>query len=221
MKIFFKKVLRKIKKLILLCPNAVIKYFRTSRAKKTFSKYNHPYKLNIGCGRIKFDSWINIDMSDEWGKDIVDVVWDATQPFPIPDASCEYIYNEHFIEHLTIPQALSFLKECHRLLKQDGVLRIATPSLETTVIKYLNDWRDQDWLTWDGSEYIKTRAEMLNTMFREWGHQWLYDDEELCRRLQEAGFSNLKKVEIWKSEYAELENRETRKDSTLIYEIIK
>ena len=64
-------------------------------------------------------------------------------------------------------------------------------------------------------------SQMLNIFFREWGNQWLYDDEELCRRLQEAGLVNINKVEIEKSEYPELQNRETRKDSTLIYEIIK
>ncbi len=207
--------------MLLFCPNAIIKYSRVSRAKKNLSHFNSPYKLNIGCGRIKFDGWVNIDMSDEWGKDIVDVVWDATQPFPIPDSSCAFIYNEHFIEHLTVLQGLAFLRECHRLLKSGGVLRIATPSLSTTVDKYQNDWRDQDWLSWPGTGHIKTRAEMLNISFREWGHQWLYDDEELCRRLQEAGFVNINKVEIEKSEYPELQNRETRKDSTLIYEIIK
>lgn len=59
---------------------------------------------------------------------------------------------------------------------------------------------------------------MLNIAFRWWGHQWLYDQEELHSRLWEAGFSIIRDVEWVNSDIPELRNLETRKDSLLICE---
>ena len=78
--------------------------------------------------------------------------------------------------------------------------------------------RDQDWLTWPSSQFIRTRAEMLNIAFRWWGHQWLYDHEELDRRLREAGWEELAPVEWGQSRHPALRERETRVDSLLIFE---
>ncbi|WP_271251635.1 class I SAM-dependent methyltransferase [Pseudanabaena sp. Chao 1811] len=187
---------------------------------KTLSNHKSPYKLHIGCGSIRLDDWINIDKEQ---SQVVDIIWDTSYGLPFLESnSCSLIYNEHFLEHLSIEQAIFFLKECHRILKSNGVLRIAMPSLEYTVDKYQSEnWRDQDWLKWEGHEFIKTRAEMINISFRWWGHQWMYDREELHRRIKEAGFRIIKDVEWGVSEVTELNNLETRKDSKLICEAIK
>mgnify|MGYP003793632747 CR=1 FL=1 len=98
-------------------------------------------------------------------------------------------------------------------------MRVAMPSLDDLIKKsYEGNWREQDWLTWPKYQHIKTRAEMLNISFREWGHQWLYDREELHRRLQEAGFTKIKDVEWGVSDWPELCGLETRLDSGLICE---
>jgi predicted SAM-dependent methyltransferase len=188
---------------------------------KNLCNFKVPYKLHIGCGSIRLDDWINIDIDKN--NPIVDVVWDASCGLPfLENNSCFLIYNEHFLEHLSIEQAGIFLKECYRVLEFNGILRIAMPSLEYTVNKYQSEnWRDQDWLTWKGNEFIQTRAEMINIAFRWWGHQWLYDREELHRRLKEAGFTIIRDVEWGYSKIPELSNLETRKDSKLICEATK
>ncbi|MEH2045642.1 glycosyltransferase [Nostoc sp.] len=181
------------------------------------STFDKPYKLNIGCGHIKFDNWINIDIDKD--KKAVDLVCNAAQKLPFDDDSCALIYNEHFLEHLTVEEAIFFLRECYRVLQPGGILRIAMPSLEYVVQKYNSEeWQNQEWLNWPEFKFIKTRAEMLNISFRWWGHQWLYDREELNRRLFETGYTNIKDVAWGLSEIPELRNRETRADSLLIYE---
>jgi predicted SAM-dependent methyltransferase len=52
---------------------------------------------------------------------------------PLPDASCDAVYNAAVLEHLTPAQAERFLRECHRLLKSGGVLRVGVPDLEQIV----------------------------------------------------------------------------------------
>ena len=194
---------------------------KVQSVKKLITKYPSSYKLHIGCGSVRLEGWINID-NNKQGQ-VVDIVWDIFDGLPfLENSSCSLIYNEHFLEHLSIEQAVFFLKECYRILKPNGVLRIAMPSLEYTVDKYQSEnWQDQDWLKWEGHEFIKTRAEMINISFRWWGHQWLYDREELHRRLKEAGFTIIKDVEWGTSEVPELNNLETRQDSKLICEAIK
>ncbi len=67
------------------------------------------------------------------------------------------------------------------------------PDLTECVRQYWeDDWRDQPWMKQHGYEWIRTRAELLNICFREWEHCWLYDREELHRRLHEAGFATVR-----------------------------
>jgi predicted SAM-dependent methyltransferase len=96
------------------------------------------------------------------------------------------------------------------------------PSLYVLVEKSANGtWRDQAWLQHPDHQHISTRAEMLNISFYQWGHKWLYDREELHRRLREAGFNEIEDMEWGQSKNGELQNREWRKDSLLICEAWK
>jgi predicted SAM-dependent methyltransferase len=195
--------------------------YRRIVAKRKLLQFSHPYRLNIGCGKIRFDGWVNIDIVGN--SDVVDIYWNAVDKFDFLDAeSCYFIYCEHFLEHLTVEQGIQFLSECYRMLQPGGILRIAMPSLEYIVEKYCSEnWQKQDWLTWPEYQFIKTRAEMINIAFRWWGHQWLYDREELHRRLNEVGFTKLTDVEWGNSKVPGLSNRETRLDSILICEAQK
>ena len=191
----------------------------THRALKYICSQNPPYRLHLGCGNIRLDNWINIDINK---TKAVDFTWDITERLPFCDNSCELIYNEHVLEHLAIAEGTSFLRECHRVLQKDGILRIAMPSLEDLIKSYNNKiWNDADWLSWPQYQFIKTKAEMLNIAFRWWGHQWLYDGQELIRRLKDVGFQIIQKVEWGKSNILALQNLESRKDSKLICEAFK
>lgn len=176
-------------------------------------------KLNIGCGDIYFDGWINIDLDSAKA----DLKIDVRNRLPYDDNSVDFIYCEHFIEHLTVEEGITVLKDFHRVLKVGGILRIATPDLDYVLFRYFFMWKSQLWLKKYGYEWIKTKAEMINISFRDWGHKYLYNYEELKRRLIESEFKsqNIKKQKICKSRYADLTNRETRKDSKLILEALK
>lgn len=112
-----------------------------------------------------------------------------------------------------------------KILKPNGVLRIAMPDLEMSVKDYMNKnslTENKGFLKKYGLDFIKTNAEALNIAFRWWGHQWLYDWEELERRLKEAGCVKIKKCKLNESEHPELRNLETRGEaSSLIAEVVK
>lgn len=178
-----------------------------------------PFKVNVGCGQVPFDGWVNLDL-DPGTK--ADFLWDVTNGLPFEEGTCAFIYSEHFLEHLPVQQGARFLGECHRSLGNGGVLRIGMPSLQEIVRQYHeNDWSTQPWLAKYGYAWIKNRAEFININFREWGHQWLYDEEELRRRLGEAGFHHIINSTLGESQHPELRNRETRNETLLICEATK
>jgi predicted SAM-dependent methyltransferase len=192
---------------------------RHTNAKAFLSHAGPPLNANIGCGQEPFQGWLNLDL-DPGTK--ADFLWDVTDGLPFDNDSCAFMYSEHFLEHLPIQDGVRFLAECYRSLQRGGVLRIAMPSLQEIVRQYYeNDWANQPWLEKYGYAWIKTRAECINISFREWGHQWLYDAEELDRRLKEAGFTRIENVKWGDSKYLELRNRETREETLLIFEATK
>ena len=186
---------------------------------KQLSGYRLPYQLHLGCGAVNFAGWINIDADR---ASAADIIWDLAKGIPVPDSSCALIYSEHMLEHLTVEQGRQFLSECQRALQTGGTLRIAMPSLDVLLEKsHCGNWREQDWLGWPEYQFVQTRAEMMNMFFRAWGHQWIYDAEELQRRLREAGFKKITEAQWGRSQITTLNNRETRKDSLLICEARK
>jgi predicted SAM-dependent methyltransferase len=175
--------------------------------------------VNVGCGGEPFAGWINLDLDPE---SRADVVWDINDGLPFPDSSCAFIYNEHFLEHIPVAEGVRFLTECRRCLHGGGVLRVAMPSLHEIVHLYNeNEWAQEPWIEKHGFTWMKTRAEYINICFREWGHQWLYDAEELRRRLLEAGFTRIEDAAWGESKHPELRSRETRKETLLICEAAK
>ena len=175
-----------------------------------------PLYLNIGCGQVKLTGFVNIDR--EPGGDIQ---CDVTQGLPYADATVDGIYSEHFIEHLSQTDILGFLRECRRVLKPGGRVRIATPDLEKIVSYYTNkNWR-QPWLEKYGYQWVSNRAEYLNLALREWGHAWVVDEEELSRLAKWAGLERPQRVSINESTDPHLAWLETRPESTLIMEYFR
>ncbi|MEJ2344682.1 MAG: methyltransferase domain-containing protein [Gammaproteobacteria bacterium] len=170
--------------------------------------------LHLGCGRVRLNGWLNVDLE----APDADLHWDLRVPLPLPAASAQRIFNEHFLEHLDLDAGLAFLRECRRLVAPGGVLRIAMPDLDFVLERFHDDWRDQDWLHWPEYQHVDTRVRMLNMAMHEWGHQYLYNRDELARRLRECGFGNVVFCRNGESEHPELRNLETREDSMLIAE---
>lgn len=181
-------------------------------------------KLHIGCGTNYFEDWTNIDNNSDNNIQRLDLNWDLRNPLPYDDDSVDFIFNEHFLEHLSVQEGLIALMGFRRILKPGGVLRVAMPDLADVVKLYNNDnWKAEnaEFFAKFGLDFIQTKAELINISFRAWGHQWLYDWEELNRRLKEAGFTNIKPESFRESEYIELKGLETRNESILIAEATK
>jgi predicted SAM-dependent methyltransferase len=127
------------------------------------------------------------------------VFLDATRAFPIPDGAFDYVYSEHMIEHVSWEQGAHMLRECARILKRGGKIRLVTPDLRAILSLYSqdNDLIQQRYIQWATDRFIPwapcpKASFVVNNLFRDWGHQFLYDAELLTMAMREAGFEDIK-----------------------------
>ena len=159
-------------------------------------------KLHLGSGTVRHEGWLNVDLD----APSADLHLDLTQPLPFDSGSVEFIVNEHFIEHVARTDALGLLKECHRVLCADGVLRLSTPNLKFLTVCYLSRKLDE----WEGLWMPANPCLMMNEGMRSWGHQFMYDADELRALLLESGFADVRFVGWRESAVPELANLEAR-----------
>jgi predicted SAM-dependent methyltransferase len=160
-------------------------------------------RLHLGCGGNLLPGWANVDFN---GNAHV-LEHDLTRTLPLAAKSIEFIYTEHFIEHVTREQAVSFLSDCFRVLKPGGTIRISTPNLRRLIDDYLTG-PQPEWNMWDWAP--KTSCQMINAGMRLWGHVFIYDSDEMNLVLTEAGFREMNRVAWGESKYPELRGLETR-----------
>jgi predicted SAM-dependent methyltransferase len=157
-------------------------------------------KLHLGCGPHHLDGWLNVDNTAYPG---VDRLLDVTAGLPFEGVSL--IFAEHFIEHLDYRAAGALLRECRRVLRDDGVLRLTTPNL--------------DWVWASHYKPVLTADEELlacfaiNRAFRGWGHQFLYNFATLRDTLLEAGFGDVSRQEYGQSGHTELQRLESHEQN--------
>lgn len=83
-------------------------------------------KLHLGCGPNIKDGYINVDaFVDAPGVKKYDIF-----DLPLEDNSVDEILAEHLIEHIKFKDEEKFWKECFRVLKKGGKLRVETPDME-------------------------------------------------------------------------------------------
>lgn len=197
------------------------KRLKIPKVKSLFGGKKGPIKLNIGCGTDYKESWVNIDNNSDNNIEKLDLNWDLRNPLPFSDNSVDFIFNEHFFEHLDVEEGQRAMKDLMRVLRPGGVMRIAMPDLEWVVQNYISLPIDKDPTLKKFGLDIKTKAERLNASFRWWGHKWLYDWEELERRLGEAGCTKIRRCKHGESDRPELQGLEIRSESLLIAEVEK
>ncbi|NGZ08122.1 MAG: methyltransferase domain-containing protein [Nitrospira sp. LK70] len=90
--------------------------------------------LNLGCGGRYRADWVNVNFPST-GPGVIAA--NLIEGIPFPDASFDVVYHSHLLEHIPKPLAWGFLKECHRVLKPGGIIRVVVPDLEAMTRSYL------------------------------------------------------------------------------------
>ena len=95
--------------------------------------------LNVGCGSKFHKAWTNVDMvaSSPYVE-----TYNILRGLPYPENYFDVVYHSQVLEHIPKEKAFDFLKECYRVLKPGGILRVVCPDLENICKEYLRHLND-------------------------------------------------------------------------------
>jgi len=135
-----------------------VKYFRVVRRLN-----DGRAMLNVGCGARAHPEWENVDfspyarlarrkwlarilrgvglLSRERSRNVLGVPstirrWDVRRGLPFDEDVFDVAYHSHFLTHVDKEQAPPVLRECWRVLKRGGTIRVVVPDLERIVHRY-------------------------------------------------------------------------------------
>lgn len=148
------------------------------------------------------------------------MVYDLSRGIPFPDASVDVVYHSHVLEHLDRYVAAGFIRECARVLRPGGIIRVVVPDFERVCRSYLDhvsqcehrgdaesinchdNWIEAILLqsvrreAFGSSQQPRIRRFIENLLLgdaRKRGetHQWMYDRFNLSTLLAACGFENI------------------------------
>jgi len=148
--------------------------------------------LHIGAAKNAMPGWLDTDLRPR-RRDVLYL--DVTEPFPFGDATFDYVFSEHLIEHIGYEEGRFMLSECFRVLKSGGTIRIATPDLERLMALVSPEKGEEEkaYIAWITDRFIPgarapSGAVVVNNAFYGFAHRFLYDRETLAGLLEEVGF---------------------------------
>jgi predicted SAM-dependent methyltransferase/glycosyltransferase involved in cell wall biosynthesis len=160
-------------------------------------------KLNIGCfADMFYYGWKNIDelKLEEFARErgyIFERV-NAKRGLPYPDGSADTILASHFLEHLNREEGNKFLADCFRVLKPDGLIRLAVPDTRLLSKEYLEGGIMEFRHVNVGVDNAPDSAEAFFHLLLA-GHQTIYDEESIAKALERAGFKDIRTCEPFES----------------------
>lgn len=171
-----------------------------------------PRRLHLGSAHVYKRGWVNIDQHGE----NVDFVWDLRRSLPLPPGSVDAIFHEHMLEHLPAAAGLALTRECHRLLRPGGILRIGVPDFG----RYANDYADGHGFIAGVRPEVPTPLFALAEVVYGYGHRSLWDEATLVGLLGEVGFA-ARGCAFGETALDEAPDSEHRRDETLYVEAVK
>lgn len=128
---------------------------------------------------------------------------------PFAENSVGSIYSSHMLEHLDPETGRRCMAECFRVLKRNGVLRIAVPDLDALIRLYDPEYPERMLVP-----FFELQKGYKNR------HWWHYTDQSLQRALREVGFSDVYRCQYREGRCEDVEKVDCRPDS-LFVEAIK
>ena len=105
----------------------------TAPKRKTPADFQRPFRLHLGCGNVGLPGYVNVDVMETLGVDIVD---DIRFLKKFPSNSASQIYACHVMEHFAHDEILPILKRWFEVLMPGGEIRISVPDIDRIVKIY-------------------------------------------------------------------------------------
>lgn len=207
--------------------------------------------VQYGCGLSAPEQWTNFDASPTlriqktpvigsiFKKSLKTVFPDAVKygdivkGLPVKDNSCDAIYCSHVLEHLSLNDFRTALKNTYKVLKPGGLFRCIVPDLEVIVMDYIQGLKIKpetasinfigNGLLMGSVERPKGIKGMITSSFGNSHHLWMWDHFSMLSELSKAGFKNIRKASFNDSSELKfkLVENESRFENAVVFESTK
>jgi len=134
-------------------------------------------RLNLGCGNISLEGYLNVDRRSLPG---VDIVADVDE-LPFGAGEVDEIFSAHLLEHFPLEQLRrQLLPYYYSLLKEGGIFRAVVPDAEAMIQNYVKGE-----YPYDDMREVMYGAQDYDGDF----HFNMFTPESMKKLLQEAGFT--------------------------------
>jgi predicted SAM-dependent methyltransferase len=202
-------------------------------------------RLNLGCGHVHAASWMNVDGSNRawlasrlpWLDRLFvtlrliaptefnakTVYANLLRRFPWGDKSVEAIYMGEILEHFTQSEGERVLRECYRVLRPSGLLRIRVPDHARFWKQYVEEYertKQQPHAQWSLAHtrwtamYFRDLCVRRPHIWQSMGHyhKWMYDEISLILLVEAVGFENVERRVLHQSGIPQIEEVEVREE---------
>jgi SAM-dependent methyltransferase len=177
--------------------------------------------VQFGCGLCAPVDWLNFDAGPafwmqknlpflkpmfakrgypDYPRNIVFA--DVVKGLPLAPDSVKAIYCSHVLEHLSLDDFRTAIRNVYRYLKPGGTFRLVVPDLEYLARTYIADpdpTANSRFMS-DGclgrKRALPGLAGLGRKLFGRTGHLWMWDFKGMARELAEAGFINIRRAQI-------------------------
>jgi ubiquinone/menaquinone biosynthesis C-methylase UbiE len=209
-------------------------------------------KLNIGSGPDAVPGYVNLDYSPNvllsrypLIKRILRMLgimnqeqmktWDPSVKYSdarklqFSENSIDYIFSSHFLEHIYYWEAQKVLRNCHKSLKPNGLIRLALPDYKLIASNFVENYDDNPvGASWEFNRSLLSHplreseklSFFLNSRFGHI-HKWHPTPALVKELLELVGFERVEFHSFRKGNFPELEKIEDRSEGTFYVEATK
>ena len=146
-------------------------------------------RYHLGCGPRPLDGWVNVDIQEAPGTDVVMDLTEVT----LPPASGDACFSNAFFEHLRRDERVRHLRSVQRVLRPDGfVCYLGLPDFRAVAELYLNRGPGTTGPVFDlyhAYRYTHGEPEVVAPdAYYGQLHKSLFDLDEVSGLLTDAGF---------------------------------
>jgi ubiquinone/menaquinone biosynthesis C-methylase UbiE len=155
---------------------------------------------------------------------------DVVKGLPVRDGSADLVYCSHTLEHLSLADCRTALRETYRMLKPGGVFRGVLPDLRFLCAEYLRRAPDDPAAALDfirethlGLAARPRGLARLRAVFSRDAHLWMWDYPAMAAELRDAGFREVRRAQLGDSAHGAFREVEAphRWENALGFEAIK
>ena len=145
-------------------------------------------KLDLGSDKKGGNDFVTIDYLGG------DIAHNLIKPLPLDTNTVNEIYTSHTLEHFNFNNIILILKECKRILKTGGKLKVCVPNSRLYIESYLNKKNFEERKSWyePGLTNTGSHIDQVNYIaYLNGHHQYLFDEENLVNIIKKSGFEQV------------------------------